>query len=366
MVSTFRTLPPFSKPLAFAALADLRSPKVSNTDESLYSFVSRRFGTEVAKYAVDPMARGIFAGNARELSVKSIGKYLHECEQAHGGVLKGVLLKSLRFHSGKDEVMNNKLVKRARREKWAVWSLEAGLETLVKALHEDIIEKGVSVETNCIVSNINKNSRNTISIQTSSEEVEVDHLISCIPAVGIGSLSAFFNADLENLLKCIPFVTVGVVNIEFSGTDLVRQPAFGYLVPSTENNKVLGVIFDTCCFPVEDKTVFTVMMGGYWFESIFGSKEHPDEDKVYDIAINELKTTLGITAKPSNYKVSILSNCIPQYNVGHAECVENARKLVKHLKLPLYLAGNSYDGPGINDSIQSAKVAVLQLREAIR
>ena len=51
------------------------------------------------------------------------------------------------------------------------------------------------------------------------------------------------------MLSSIPFVTVAVVNIEYDGNVLNRDPAFGFLVPSTQKEPLLGVIFDTCSFP---------------------------------------------------------------------------------------------------------------------
>ena len=47
-----------------------------------------RFGEDVAQYAVDPLVRGICAGNARELSVHFIASYLHQKEQADGSAIK--------------------------------------------------------------------------------------------------------------------------------------------------------------------------------------------------------------------------------------------------------------------------------------
>ncbi len=47
--SLFRRLPPFSHPLALSALTDLSTPPKKCEDDSLYDFVARRFGEDVAK-----------------------------------------------------------------------------------------------------------------------------------------------------------------------------------------------------------------------------------------------------------------------------------------------------------------------------
>lgn len=37
-------------------------------DDSIYDFVCRRFGKELADFAIDPLVRGICAGDARQIS----------------------------------------------------------------------------------------------------------------------------------------------------------------------------------------------------------------------------------------------------------------------------------------------------------
>jgi oxygen-dependent protoporphyrinogen oxidase len=65
----YRTVKPFKRPLALAALQDLfTAAGERKEDESMHAFVSRRFGEDVADYIVDPMVRGICAGDSKEIS----------------------------------------------------------------------------------------------------------------------------------------------------------------------------------------------------------------------------------------------------------------------------------------------------------
>lgn len=353
--TAFTKSPPFSKPLALYALKDLFAKKVINSDESLFSFVNRRFGLEVANYAIDPMTRGIFAGNARDLSVLSLAKRMHEVEQQYGSVLGGLLKDRKNVEKPDSALTKCELVKQARKEKWAVWSLLGGLECFIKVLEEKLLQDGIEIRRNTPVKGIKKSGRKLV-VQTEEEEMEIKNLVSCLPSRNLSTVVSSVSLELATLLGSIPYTTVGVVNLEYPG-QLLNEPAFGYLVPSSEPNKVLGVIFDTCTFPQGDRTILTVMMGGYWFESLFGN--NPPLESLLDVAMKEVKETLKISIKPVRHKVSILKDCIPQYNVGHFERVHNSRKLIHDLKLPLTLAGNSYDGVGVNDAIMSARKAVL-------
>lgn len=352
--TAFMNSPPFSKPLAFFALKDLFTNNVINTDESLYSFVNRRFGIEMAKYAADPMVRGIFAGSARELSVHALAGRLHSCEQKYGSVLKGLIRDRKNVEKPDTELMKSELVQKARKEKWAVWSVSGGLENLVKALEQKLLIDGVEIRRNTAVRSIIKSGKN-LAVQTAAEELEVEKVVSCVGSNKLSTQIHSTSLELSALLGSIPFVTCGVVNLEFPG-QLLSEAGFGYLVPSSEPNKVLGVIFDTCTFPQGDRTILTVMMGGYWFNSHFG--DNPSHESLLEIALSEIKETLKIDMQPLHYRVSILRDCIPQYVVGHSETVVSCRKIIHDQKLPLNLAGYCYDGVGVNDAIMSAKRAV--------
>ena len=340
-------------------LNDLRAPKFLNADESLYSFVNRRFGREVASYLIDPLARGVFAGNARDLSVRSLGKTLHDWEQQFGGIVKGAVASAFKKPQT-DEVLENRLVKRARREKWSAWSLSGGIENLTISLEKHLMSRGVIIKKGVKVDKLVRDGEGGISVHHDGEIVHSDHVFSCLPSNQLSPIVSSVSKEIKELLDFIPYVTVAVVNLEFDRSNLIKEPAFGYLIPSTEPSNVLGVIFDTFTFPQGEKTILTVMIGGYWFESLFG--KDPSHEVLLSAAMQEIQTTLGIKDNPINHKVSLMRDCIPQYVVGHAQKVEFVRKILADDSLPLTITGNAFDGVGINDTILSAKRAVEALK----
>ncbi|KAL7645886.1 UNVERIFIED_CONTAM: hypothetical protein RMT77_002783 [Armadillidium vulgare] len=350
--SALTKLPPFTKPLAFQILGDLKAPVVPSNDESFFSFAQRRFGIEVAKYAVDPFCRGIFAGNAKDLSVMALTKSIYKAEQKYGSVLKGLVLGRKSLFDSKDLTLNCSLVSRAKKEKWSVWSLEGGLSTLVNTL-KSRIENSVEIHTNTKVQEINSEN-GKIVIKTDDSIYTVDKVISCLPAFKLKGIVRNWNPPLFSLLKQIPYVSVGLVNLEYSD-NIINEPGFGYLIPSCESKTVLGVIYDSCIFPQGNKTVLTVMMGGYWFKEVFG--DSPSTDTLLEIALQEIRKTFNINIDPINQKVTILRNCIPQYTVGHHERVENIEHLLHGSNI--YLGGNSFYGVGVNDAIYSTKKVVM-------
>jgi len=357
LASVFKKLPPFSRPLAFAAIKDLVTPRVKCEDISLYEFVSRRLGKDVADYAIDPMIRGICAGDSKQVSVHFIANYLHQCEQQTGRISFGVLRDYAKLPFSSPVISPNEkldLVKRARSEKWAVWGLENGLETLIERLHILNSQNGVEIITNASVEDISLSGKK-LHICYNSSEIACDKLIIAVPAFQAAQLVQGLSGDLSNILASIPFVDVAVVNLEFQGNVLDHQ-GFGFLVPSNQPEQLLGCIYDTCTFPQGKRTVLTAMIGGAWYQEMVGKKS---KNEVEEMAIKEISKILKISQLPVKSNTSLLSQCIAQYTVGHRGRVAKARQVIHTSRLPISIAGSSYDGVGINDTIMSAKKAVI-------
>ncbi|RVE45834.1 hypothetical protein evm_009515 [Chilo suppressalis] len=354
----FQRITPFSKPLIFALLNDIKQPYKHLEDDSIYNFVERRFGKEIADYAVSPMICGICAGDAKEISVKFLMKTLFEWEQVHGGVVRG-MIKSM-FKPNTDKILElSDLARRAQEEKWNVYTIRGGLELFPTALHNYLKENDVNIKLNTKIEEIQFVDSGTVVLKnTAGEKIEVNHIYSSIPAYSLANLVCKQHPELAQDLRDIPFVTVGIVNLHFATEKTLITPAFGFLVPPIENSPILGVVFDSCCIPDQNGTVLTVMLGGRWFKEKFG--DAVTTSTLYDIAVKEISSILNITEKPSAHNVNILHRCIPQYVIGHYERVEKIRQYIKDKNLPISLVGSSYDGVGINDVIYSAKTQVLK------
>lgn len=354
-----KTVPPFTKPLFFAGLKDLFGGKSRKKldDEAMYSFVERRFGKEIADYAISSMLCGICAGDAKQISVKFLMKSLFEVEQKHGGVVKGMLMEALgkKDKNSSKQVPLEGLAKRAKSENWSIYSIQGGLQTLPNRLKSVLDEGQVDIRTDVKCEEIEFKG-NKVELRVDGEERTLDRLISSIPSYKLAKYLAKQHPILARELAAIPFVDVGVINLRFKNPDLLKQKAFGFLVPPIEKLPILGCIFDSCCFDMEDNTVLTVMMGGAWFRQWFG--ENPSEEQLLEVALKQVNQILNINQKPDSYKVNILRRCIPQYVVGHQKRVDGIKQYIRDHNLPLGLCGASYDGVGVNDVILSARVSV--------
>src|SRR3989338_4303943 len=71
--------------------AELFIPKrKSKDDESVGSFIRRRFGREVLERLGEPMIAGVYSGDPEELSILSTMPRLREAEERAGSVIRGL------------------------------------------------------------------------------------------------------------------------------------------------------------------------------------------------------------------------------------------------------------------------------------
>lgn len=353
----FKKLPPFSKPLISAVVHDLVTRRNGSEleDESIYSFTERRFGKEIAEYAISSMICGICAGDAKKISVKFLIEDIFRNEQKYGGVIKGAIMNSLFGKKQKTDPATGPLINRSIQEKWRIYSLAGGLQSLPDALCSHVQQNGTKIHFNATCTQMKVNP-NQVVLTVNDDEFPSNAVISSIPSYRLADLVRDQHPKLSQLLGEIAYVDVATVNIQFDKPNLLENPGFGFLVPPCVNRPILGVIFDSVCFDIKDHTLLTVMMGGQWFQEKFGT--NPSEQHLLDVAMNEVKTILKINEVPNKTKVNVLRKCIPQYVVGHQNLVKDIRTYIKDQRLPLFLCGAAYDGVGVNDVIYSSKMAV--------
>lgn len=379
--STFRELlwpgRLFRTPLLLPLLRDLflaGRPSIGS-DQSVYDFTRSRFNTEVADYIMDPVTRSLCAGCSKEVSFRALLPNAFQAAALHGSLLKGQMQQTASTRramallqsepGGQDSLV-------ARSMEWSVWSLRRGLQQLCDTLAqrlEDLPHVHVYVnEANVSLQQPSPGGQITVSFAESA--TPVDYVFSCIPARRLSQLLTHDWPELAGKLLSIPSVHLASVNMEFRGQQLPQQCS-GFMVPSSEEAHLLGVNFDSCCFPehdgqYDDKTRITVLMGGRWFKPAFGEVDGADPEAILDAAKEVARKYLHIDQPPLRHSVNVLKDCIPQYLVGHIERMSEICASIASSQLPLSLLGSSYRGPGPNECIYHAKQAVEGYLETLQ
>ncbi|MBT8063862.1 MAG: protoporphyrinogen oxidase, partial [Gammaproteobacteria bacterium] len=80
-----------SVPGRLRVIGEVFARRSENPDETLAEFGIRHLGREAFEKLIDPMASGVFAGDARRMSLKSCFPRIHEVESEHGSLIRGLI-----------------------------------------------------------------------------------------------------------------------------------------------------------------------------------------------------------------------------------------------------------------------------------
>nr|XP_023651911.1 protoporphyrinogen oxidase isoform X2 [Paramormyrops kingsleyae] len=260
--------------------------------------VGRNTLNMLADIAIDSLCRGVFAGDCRQLSMRSCFPPLFNAERTMGSIFIGMVLGA----GGGPDVPISQLAQRSSKESWTMWSLRRGMQTLPEALVEALKQaEHVDIHRNASVKSLTRDDRGW-EIQLEDGTVKADHIISALPAQALAPVLPPAAGFLSQLLLEISMVSVVVVNLEYEGS-ILPLLGFGHLVPSSEDSGLLGVVYDSVQFPQHNRpgastTRLTVMMGGAWFQEEFGAPEDHTSQRLLGRATRAVSCHLGVTAEP--------------------------------------------------------------------
>lgn len=328
------------------------------TDESAFDFAARRIGREAAEVLVDAMVTGIYAGNARELSLTSAFPRMRDMEQKYGGLFKAMrAMRRERRRQGDG--------KRAQGSPMGpggtLTSFAHGLETVVHTLAQGL---GDRLHLSTGVENLAPPSggrpRWTLSL-TNGNEVEAEQVVLANPAWKAAPILRSLDASLADAVGRIPSAPVAVVCLGFRGDDVRHlEPGFGFLVPGREKLPILGTLFDTWVFPNRSQN------GRVLMRTMIGGSRDPEaleetDAQLTERALSTLRRLLGVHADPEMVFVVRHLRGIPQYPVGHPATLERIDAAVARHQ-GLFLTGNSYRGIAMNSCIKEAEALADRLR----
>ncbi|QWR76185.1 protoporphyrinogen oxidase [Candidatus Magnetomonas plexicatena] len=318
------------------------APRNCQDDESLRDFAVRRLGREAFETLIEPMASGIYAGDATKLSLKSCFPKINNLEQAYGGLIRGMVRMKWDARKSRREVSAGPGGK--------LTSFEGGMGSLIDALKEKL---GQRVKTGAKIVSIDKAQSGYTVTLDNGKTVSADRVVLSTPAYASAEIVRDFDASMTRELAKIPYPSVAVVCMGFK-TDSFKQvfDGFGFLVPSVANTRILGTLCDSCIFPgraPEGFLLLRTMIGGARASEL----ANKSDSELTTLVMEELSSIMGIQGEPELIKIYRHERAIPQYNVGHAAILDRLQQLQrKHIGL--YLHGNSYKGIGVNDCIESS------------
>lgn len=310
-------------------------------DESVADFFARRLGPEVVTRLIDPFISGVYAGDPGKLSVTAAFPRLKELEQLGGSILKGALTARRRAN-------RKQAVKRPRRRR-GMYAFPDGLQEVPLALAKAL---GGHLLLNTPVKELVRGSGHW---RVNGERF--DALVSTVPLPAGVSLA-------KNLYPTttLTYASVAVVHLSYPREAVsARTDGFGLLVPSEEQRRILGILFDSSLFPGRapaGEHLFTIFMGGVRNRWI--GRERPEN--LAKIAAEELTELLGIApgVAPLFSHIHVWDAAIPQYGFEHGALVRQLDDLETAYS-SLAFAGNYRQGISVGQAFESGLEAARRL-----
>ncbi|MDX2427058.1 MAG: protoporphyrinogen oxidase [Xanthomonadales bacterium] len=315
-----------------------------NPDETLGQFATRRLGKEAFERLIDPMASGVFAGDASKLSLKSCFPRIHEIETEYGSLIRGLI--SLQIKAKREGKKNTP----GPGPGGTLTSFANGMSALTDNLAGQL---GSRIRLSTAVQDISR-SGNRYQLQLADNKVEEsDVLILAAPAHAQAGMLQAMDAGLAGLLGEIPYPALSVCCFGYRKNQVGQiLDGFGFLVPSKERRAILGTIVDSNVFPgraPEDSILLRSMVGGARTPEL---GLLPDEQLISRVR-SDLQDILGLKAEPDFIRIFRHTRAIPQYLVGHAARLKSIdEKLQMHPGL--VLTGNAFKGVSLNDCVVNA------------
>jgi len=322
-------------PARLGLLRDLFASR-GPADESVADFARRRIGAGLLDQVLDPVVTGIWAADPERLSIRSSLGALKDQESIHRSLLLGMFS---RRKAPRDE--------RPAGPRGGSYTFRGGMAQLVATLAGAL---SGPVRTGVPVTSIERDGAAWL-LHAGDRTERFDQVVLALPAWQIPSLGCL-PPELVQELDHIPYNPVAVVGLGFRRQDVAHPlDGFGFLVPKLEARRILGTLFSSTLWPhaaPDGHVLLRTMVGG-------GRQPHLaalSEDELVALVREELRELLGVEGEPVFRHVAVWPRGIPEYPVGHHDRIRMLR--VRLAGSGLHLAGNAWDGIGVNDCVAAA------------
>jgi protoporphyrinogen/coproporphyrinogen III oxidase len=316
-------------------------PHNAESDETVSAFVERHYGSEMVDRLVDPLLSGVYGGHADRLSIRAVLSRFAEMEAKHGSLGRAML-------AARRQMRKSKAAPRP-----LFTSLTGGMQHMADALVACL--SPASLAPSQRVSSMTSQAGNwSITVEQGSRNF--DGVILAVPAHVSAALLRNTNPQLAGELQGINYTSSITINLEYSQKVRESLPrGFGYLVPRSQNRRMLACTFVHTKFPHRapaDRALLRCFMAASNNEELVSQ---PDA-RIVNVVREELRDILGLNAEPLFSRVYRWERAMAQYGVGHLERLERIERF-RNATAGLFLAGNAYRGIGVPDCIRSGNEA---------
>ena len=318
-------------------------PRTRDGDESIGSFMARRFGQEAKWYLAEPLLAGIHAGDVDRLSMHALFPRFVEHERQYGS-----LLKAFRAQSRTSVAVDG-----------AFKSLPGGLTEMVDAIVSKLPPS--SLRLGAGATRIAGDGPFRVEF-TGGRAVDARQVIVTTPAYAAADLLKEHDTELARRCADIPYASAVTVALGFRREDIAHPlKGSGFVVPRLEGSGILAATWLSSKWPdraPEGRVLMRAFLGGTRDPMAI----ERGDDALIKQSLLALTPLMSLRAQPFLTKVYRWPRANAQYEVGHlARVAAIDLTLARHPGL--LLTGSGFRGVGIPDCVADARATA---RQAVR
>ena len=327
-------------------------------DESIASFIRRRFGDEAVTYLAEPLLAGIHAGDVDRLSIRALFPRFVETERMHGSLLRAFRRQRPATPPSPDGVFR---------------SFPGGLSELVNALTNALPRASIRLGAAAVHLSRTPTSRfervsterttgiEAWRVQTADGSAYGGRaVILTSPAYVSADLVREVDAELMRLCSEIVYASSGTIALAFPRAAVAHPlTGSGFVVPRVERTGIMAASWLSSKWPnraPDDYVLMRAFVGGARDP---GALDRRDEELIA-IAMRALRPLLGISGDPSFTRVYRFERKSAQHEVGHLDRMAAIDRRLESIP-GLFLTGSGFRGVGIPDCVADARATARKV-----
>lgn len=324
----------------------LQEPEIpvrdGNDDESLGSFVTRRFGREHLDAIAEPLLAGIYNADPDELGLLASFPNVRKLELEYGSVTRGAReLAGI----GSDEP--------------AFFALREGIETLPATLARALGER---LHTGCRVVRLERcDPTGYRVVLETGEHLSASSIVVATPVSSARELLHPIAPCAIPLLDTLKHSTSGAIVAAWPDGAIERPlPGLGLVIPKREHRPLNAITVKSRKYPgraPEGWSLFRFFFGGYRSPQTVAM----DDETLLRTTCAFAAEAMGARGAPAFFRIARWMESSPIYQVGHLDTIA---ALDAALPPGLHLIGAPYRGPGIPDVVRTSTELAARMADS--
>lgn len=312
--------------------------EIFTKDDSVGAFLEAFLGKELLENQIAPVLSGVYSGDVYDLTIASTLPFLIDYKNKYGSII------------GALEANKEKVKKSAVK----FLSFKNGLMAMIDRL-EEILVDSVTIVKGIQAAKIEKGTERYTITLANGQKIDADYLVLTTPDL----ISKQLLNDVELNEDFNQFKSKSLISI-YLGFDIpdseLPKDGTGFIV-TKKSNLICGACTWTSRKWKHTSANSRLLVRLFYKDSSpqYERLNNMTEAELAEVALTDIKNSLGITGKPVISEVTKWQEKMPHYHIAHHQIVQSLKAKMETKYPNILLAGASYYGAGIPDCVANGE-----------